>query len=111
MPLRAATPLSREDFDREVYAVVRQIPPGRVLCYGQVAYLVGRPGYARRVGRAMAEAPPDPGLPCHRVVRSDGSLSPGWIAQRSLLEAEGVTFRRSGRIDLDRSIWRLPDEP
>lgn len=107
MPLRAATPLSGKAFDREVCQVVRQIPPGRVLSYGQIARLIGMPAHARRVGRTMAAVPPDCNLPCHRVVRSNGSLVPGWPEQRTLLESEGVLLRASGRVDLLHHGWRI----
>ncbi len=66
--------------------------------------LVGMPGYARRAGRAMAAAPE--GLPCHRVVNSQGRTAPGWTRQRELLEAEGVLFRANGRVDLSASGWK-----
>ena len=48
-----------ENFDEEVYAVVAQIPAGRIVSYKQIACLVGMPDHARRVGRAMACAPGD----------------------------------------------------
>ena len=83
-----------EEFDAEIYDIVRQIPPGRVVTYGQLA---------RRAGRALANAPE--GLPCHRVVNSSGRLAPGWLAQRELLEHEGVTFRRNGCVDLSKHLW------
>mgnify|MGYP001136168946 CR=1 FL=1 len=60
-------------FDAEVWAATEQIPAGRVATYGQIARLVGMPGYARHVGRALARAPQ--GVPCHRVVGSGGSLT------------------------------------
>lgn len=63
-----------EGFDAEVYSVVAQIPAGRVTTYGQIARLIGMPGYARRVGHALAAAPA--GLPCHRVVNSAGRPHP-----------------------------------
>lgn len=81
-----------EGFDAEVYSVVAQIPAGRVTTYGQIARLVGMPGYARRVGHALAAAPA--GLPCHRVVNSAGRTAPHWTEQRPMLEAEGVRFRK-----------------
>ncbi len=90
-------------FDEEVYDIVRQIPAGRVAAYGEIARLAGMPNYARRVGRAMAGAPAR--LPCHRVVGSGGKLVAGWEAQRSLLEAEGVTFRPNGCADMSRHGW------
>ena len=65
---------------------------------GQLARLAGMPGYARRVGRAMAAAPA--GIPSHRVVSAAGRTVPGWTAQRELLEAEGIRFRRNGCVDL-----------
>ena len=80
-----------EEFDAEIYDIVRQIPPGRVVTYGQLARL------------ALANAPE--GLPCHRVVNSSGRLAPGWPAQRELLEHEGVTFRRNGCVDLSKHLW------
>ena len=63
-----------EEFDAEIYDIVRQIPPGRVVTYGQLARLAQRPRWARRAGRALANAPE--GLPCHRVVNSSGGLRP-----------------------------------
>lgn len=93
-----------EEFDAEIYDIVRQIPPGRVVTYGQLARLAQRPRWARRAGRALTNAPE--GLPCHRVVNSSGRLAPGWPAQRELLEREGVTFRRNGCVDLSKHLWK-----
>lgn len=92
-----------EGFDAEVYEIVAQIPAGRVTTYGRIARLIGMPGYARRVGRAMASAPD--ALPCHRVVKAGGELVPGWAQQHGLLEAEGVPFRPNGCVDLAASGW------
>lgn len=92
------------EFYRRVWDIVAQIPAGRVISYGQLAILAGRPGAPRLAGRAMREAPS--GLPCHRVLRSDGSLAPGDMfhgLQRKMLEQEGVVFRPSGRVDMKRS--------
>ena len=92
------------------YDIVRQIPPGYVATYGQVARLAGMPRCARTVGYAMAGCK-DPSVPCHRVVdRFGGTKSrfdvyaPG--TQRSLLEAEGVSFRPDGTADLEQHLWR-----
>ena len=90
------------DFDAEIWSVVAEIPAGRVATYGQLARLAGMPGYARRVGRAMAAAPA--GIPSHRVVNAAGRTVPGWTAQRELLEAEGIRFRRNGCVDLAHLI-------
>lgn len=78
-------------FDARVYAVVRDIPRGSTLTYGEVAALVGSPGAARAVGNAMARCPLFPAVPCHRVVRAADGWS-GWGGndrlKRRLLDAE-----------------------
>jgi methylated-DNA-[protein]-cysteine S-methyltransferase len=61
------------DFSNKVYAVVRKIPKGETLTYGQVAKLAGRPGAARAVGNILSKNY-DPNIPCHRVIRADGKL-------------------------------------
>jgi methylated-DNA-protein-cysteine methyltransferase-like protein len=94
-------------FDREVYALVRRIPAGRTVTYGQVAAMLGRPRAARAVGGAMRRCPP--GVPWHRVLNAAGRISrraraAGMLTQRLLLEREGVTLRR-GRVDMARYAW------
>ena len=83
-----------ENFDAEVYAVVAEIPAGKVVSYKQIARLIGMPDHARRVGRALAEAPA--GLPCHRIVNSAG---------RTVPEAEGVRCKANGCAHLARCGW------
>ena len=92
------------------YAIVGQIPPGKVATYGQVARLAGMPRCARTVGYAMAGCT-DPSVPCHRVVDRLGgtktcfdTFAPG--TQRALLEAEGVIFRPDGTVDLEQCLWK-----
>lgn len=101
-----------------IYQVVRQIPPGRVLTYGQVAELAGMPGAARAVGAAMRASSPDLGLPWQRVVGKRGP-STGLVrihdpmgagVQRALLEAEGVTFTDAAGISLTEYGW-VPATP
>lgn len=78
-----------------IYRIVRKIPRGRVLSYGDIGRLVDTG--PRQVAAAIRQCPP--GIPWHRVVGSGGKiLTPGetaWI-QRDLLIAEGVRFRGSG---------------
>ena len=90
-------------FQEMVYRVVAGIPAGRVMSYSGVAAASGRPGAARAVGSLMARNPrpgAGPGMvPCHRVVRSDGSpggySGPGGLkAKKRLLEKEGILFRK-----------------
>ena len=87
--------LTGRAFDDEVYAVVAQIPAGKIVSYKQIARLIGMPDHARRVGRAMASAPAE--LPCHRVVNSAGRTAPGWPQQRELLDH---TLLRRGLVAL-----------
>lgn len=94
-------------FADEVFAVVAAIPCGRVLSYGMVARLAGRPGYARMVGRLLAGSPTDLPLPCHRVVGSDGHTVPHWPEQTRMLREEGVAFRSNGCVDMRKSRWEL----
>ena len=89
-----------ENFFDRVYDIVRSVPAGQVISYGQTAFLAGNPRMARQVGWALHVCPGD--VPWHRVVRKDGSLpalSPeASLRQRRLLEAEGVIFDETGRV-------------
>jgi methylated-DNA-protein-cysteine methyltransferase-like protein len=105
--------VSSESFAEEVYALVRQIPPGRVTTYGTISQLLGRYRSARLVGWAMRHSPA--GLPAHRVVNASGTLSGGWAfghpsVQRALLEDEGVTFIAEARCRLSAHYWPTSDE-
>ena len=103
--------MDNEGFFLRAYGVVRLIPPGRVATYGQVARMMGEPRKARYVGFAMHSSPGlSGGVPCHRVVFADGSLAPGFAfggpeEQRRMLEAEGVGFLASGKVDMRRFEW------
>lgn len=81
------------DFDRRVLDVVREIPSGRVLTYADVARRIGSPSAARTVGNAVGRNPVPIVIPCHRVIRSDGTLggySGGGVGyKRRLLALEG----------------------
>jgi methylated-DNA-protein-cysteine methyltransferase related protein len=95
---------------QKIYAVIRQIPPGRVATYGQIAALAGLPGHARQVGQALRDTPDGLELPWQRVINARGEVSPRGIGleaglQRHLLQEEGVVFDGRGRIDLDRFGW------
>jgi methylated-DNA-[protein]-cysteine S-methyltransferase len=83
------------DFTRRVHEVVRAIPPGETLTYGQVAERVGEPGGAQAVGRAMGSNPVPIIVPCHRVVGSGGRpvgfSAPGGVATKQrILRIEGA---------------------
>lgn len=79
------------DFCAKVEAVVRRIPRGTVMTYGEVAAAAGSPGAARAVGSIMKRNY-DPEIPCHRVVRADGlgHYNRGETRKRALLVEEGA---------------------
>jgi len=89
-----------------VYEIVRKVPRGSVTTYGSITRLLGR-GTARSVGTALSKNPFAPEVPCHRVVRVDGSLGgfdghtsgPRLQDKRRMLEDEGVAFLPGGRVD------------
>ncbi len=93
-----------------IYAIVRQVPPGRVVTYGQIVNIVGGCS-ARLVGYAMAglRSGEHPDVPWQRVVNRQGTISIhdpfGKNIQRQLLEEEGVHFDRNDRIDFKEFGW------
>lgn len=94
-----------EDFYREVYQVVCEIPLGKVFTYGGIAALLGLPQCSRMVGRALKLVPNGVSVPCHRVVNASGRLAPGWEEQKQLLLNEGISFKRNGCVDLKKHLW------
>jgi methylated-DNA-protein-cysteine methyltransferase-like protein len=114
MPVHFTSPPSRLDFNILVWDIVRLIPAGKVMTYGQIATLIPTPpnmtvqGYRafgpRWVGGAMASCPE--GVPWQRVINSQGriSLRQNATQQRELLEKEGVRFDVSGIIDLKKYL-------
>lgn len=92
-------------FDK-VYDLVRMIPVGKVMTYGQVAKEIGVRD-VRKVGWAL-HANEDSQVPCHRVVNKEGGLAEnfafdGWREQRRRLLAEGVKFKNERHVDLEKS--------
>lgn len=97
-------------FYDKVYDVVKQIPPGKVATYQDIAALAGSPGASRAVGTAMKNNPDLKIIPCHRVVGSDGrmhgySAGRGIVTKIKLLKNEGVTFTEN-KVVLNISRWR-----
>jgi methylated-DNA-[protein]-cysteine S-methyltransferase len=93
------------EFQRSVLLAEYAIPRGRVSTYGRIAAAVGSPGGARAVGGALAGNPFPILIPCHRAVRSDGSIGGyqgGSAMKRELLKMEGVEFRDSDRVAMGR---------
>lgn len=101
-------------YDR-IYAVVRQIPAGKVATYGQVAELAGLYGKPRLVGYALYRVDMATGnIPWHRVINARGEVSQSPqrhgsdYLQRAMLEAEGIRFNPRGQVSLADYRWR-PD--
>ena len=103
---------------RLILAAVRAVPRGQVAGYGEIARRAGLPGRARLVARLLS-AGDEPGLPWHRVLRSDGRIafpegSPGYDEQVQRLRAEGVRVE-AGKVrgqraaaTLDEMLWAPP---
>jgi methylated-DNA-protein-cysteine methyltransferase-like protein len=95
--------------DRKIaYALVKKIPRGRVMTYGQLAAAVKLPGGARAAGRAMAACPGGKGIPWHRVVGAGGRLllrEPNVWMQRKLLASEGVQVAERRILDFKARQW------
>ena len=114
---RFVSPPNRDEFNHAVWELVRQIPPGKVATYGQIASLLPPPhgmdpkSYlafgARWVGGAMAACPQ--GVPWQRVINAQGKVSlrsgAGGAEQRQLLEEEGIIFDEHERVDLKKYAW------
>lgn len=96
-------------FYEEAYSIVEEIPEGKVLTYGEIARLAGKPQCSRMVGQALGRVPQGRNLPCHRVVNSQGRLVPGWADQRAMLEKEGVSFKPNGCIDMAQHLWKVEE--
>ncbi len=99
----------RSDFFQRVWAVVAEIPAGRVTTYGHIAEHLGAKRSARVVGWAM-KAAVGSALPCHRVVNRRGALSgrlhfetPTVMEER--LRSEGVAFTAEGEVVLEEHLW------
>jgi methylated-DNA-protein-cysteine methyltransferase-like protein len=102
--------MAQANINQRIWQVVALIPRGRVATYGDVARHAGMPGAARRVGAALRGLPEDTRIPWHRVINAQGKISlPEGSAtqytQRERLEAEGIVFRATGRVDFSRYRW------
>ena len=89
------------NFFERVYEVVKSIPYGKVMTYGDVAKILGNKNIARQVGWALHANPDPESVPCYRVVNRYGQVSKafafgGASRQKELLEKEGVKFDKKG---------------
>ncbi len=101
---------NESDFFNRVYAIVRQIPEGRVTSYGAIAACLGMRRSARTVGWAMNAAHTKPDVPAHRVVNRNGLLTGkhhfgGLKVMQQLLENEGHQIENDQIIDFKQVFW------
>ena len=94
----------------KIFAVVKQIPKGKVTTYGRVAAMAGNPHWSQIVGYALHANPNPKEIPCHRVVNKQGKLASAFVfggenAQAALLESEGVEVK-NGFVDLEKYLWK-----
>jgi methylated-DNA-protein-cysteine methyltransferase related protein len=92
-------------FTSNAIEVIRKIPKGKVMTYGQIAKLAGSPRGARQVVRILHSMSQKYNLPWHRVVNSKGEIGiqdeEGFLQQKNALENEGIAFIRERKIDLN----------
>lgn len=101
------------DYRERVFQIVRSIPRGRVMTYGQIAEILGEGYTPRTVGFVMHSA--NDKTPWHRVINAQGGCSTRGLVlphdkQQRMLETEGVRFNESGRCQLQEFLW-IPAEP
>ena len=95
-------------FNESCYSFLKKVPRGKVTTYREIAKALKSKGY-RAVGNAMNKNPYAPIVPCHRVVRSDGSLggfAHGPKKKTYMLKAEGVEVV-NGKIDLNKYLHKF----
>jgi len=96
------------DYRERVFRIVRMIPKGRVMTYGQIAEILGEGYTPRTVGFVMHSS--DDKTPWHRVINAQGGCSTRGLVlphdkQQRMLEAEGVSFNARGRCSLEEYVW------
>jgi len=87
---------SYPEFCQMVWKACAEIPAGETRTYGWIARKIGKPGSARAVGQALGKNPFAPTIPCHRVVRSDGSLG-GYSGKGGLSTKKRLLLKESGQ--------------
>jgi methylated-DNA-[protein]-cysteine S-methyltransferase len=102
------------NFDERVWKLMEKIPRGKVTTYGQIAKKLNTKAY-RAVGNACRKNPYAPRIPCHRVVRSDGTIGgfggktsgKSVAAKTQLLREEDVEVRNGRVVDFERVLFKF----
>ncbi|MCM3192122.1 MGMT family protein [Priestia megaterium] len=99
-------------FTERAVALIKQIPSGKVMTYGQIARLAGSPRGARQVVRVLHSMSKKHNLPWHRVINSKGEIGfkdeEMHVVQKLSLEAEGILVSSDGKLDLKVYLYE-PD--
>ena len=111
MPISDFKLKSLTKFEQDVLQATQKIPVGQVTTYGILARVIKNSGSARAVGNALHKNPCAPQLPCHRIVKSDGTIGgyAGGVKNKiQLLKKEGVGFTIDNKIkNLDRILYEF----
>lgn len=97
----------RSEFYKKVYETVKKIPAGRVSTYSAVAHALNSRAY-RAVGTAMNKNPFAPVVPCHRIVKADGTVggfATGTEKKTEMLRKEGIEIRNGKIVDFDKVLF------
>ena len=98
------------EFEKAVYNQLKKVPSGQVTTYGGIAKALGKPLAGRAVGNALNKNPYAPAVPCHRVVKSDGSLggfASGPEKKIALLKKEGILVKKFRIIDFNKVLYKF----
>ncbi len=101
--------VNEQKYRERVYEIVREIPFGKVMTYGQIAEILGEGYTARTIGYVMHAADTE-NVPWQRVINSQGACSTGKMTmpvnlQQKMLEDEGIEFNEKGRCDFKKHLW------
>lgn len=98
-----------QNFTQRVIKIIQRIPEGKVCTYGRIGRMAGHPNGARQVARILHSSSRTRKLAWHRVVNVQGRISlpenGGYEHQKARLQAEGVVFDDTDRIDMNRFLW------
>ena len=97
-------------FQSDCYEALKKVPKGKVITYGGLARMIGRPKAHRAVGSAMNKNPYAPQVPCHRVVKSNGDLG-GFATDIEVkikrLQEEGVMVSDNKIVDFRSTLFKI----
>lgn len=99
--------MSATIFQKAVWEAAKKIPKGKVTTYAAIAQMIGRPKAVRAVGNALNKNPYAPAVPCHRVVKSGGSLggfAGGVKKKKTMLEKEGIKIKNNKVINFEKIL-------